>query len=35
MSDRSNGAPSDVDLAGFDWRIIRVMQSSGRPRQDG
>ena len=30
----SNGAASDVDLARFDFRIIRAMQSSGRPRQD-
>ena len=31
----SNSAASDVDLARFDLRIIRAMQSSGRPRHDG
>ena len=35
MPHRSNSAASDVDLAWFDVRIIRAMQSSGRPRQDG
>ena len=34
MSDRSNSAASDVDLARFDSRIIWAMQSSGRPRRD-
>ena len=32
---RSNSAASDGDLARFDLRIIRAMQSSARPRQDG
>ena len=32
---RSNSAASDGDLAWFDLRIIRAMQSSARPRQDG
>jgi hypothetical protein len=31
----SNTAASDVDLLRFDLRIIRAMQSSGRPRHDG
>ena len=31
----SNSAGSDGDLAWFDVRIIRAMQSSARPRQDG
>ena len=35
MLHRSNSAASDVDLALFDLRIIRAMQSSARPRQDG
>jgi hypothetical protein len=35
LSDRSNGAASDVDLTRFDARIIRATQSSGRPRHDG
>ena len=35
MPDRSNSAASDVDLARFDLRIIRAMQSSGHPRPDG
>ena len=35
MPHRSNSAASDVDLARFDVRIIRAMQSSGRPRHDG
>jgi len=30
-----DSAASDVDLARFDLRIIRAMQSSGRPRHDG
>ena len=32
---RSNSAASDGDLPWFDLRIIRAMQSSARPRQDG
>jgi hypothetical protein len=32
---RCNSAASDVDLARFDLRIIRAMQSSVRPRHDG
>ena len=32
---RSNSAASDVDLAQFDLRIIRAMQSSALPRRDG
>ena len=32
---RSNSAGSDVDLARPEMRIIRTMQSSGRPRHDG
>ena len=32
---RSSSAASDVDLARFDLRIIRAMQSSGRPRPHG
>ena len=35
MSYRSNSGASEVDLARFDLRIIRAMQSSGRPRHDG
>jgi hypothetical protein len=35
MPYRSNRAASDVDLARFDLRIIRAMQSSGHPRHDG
>jgi hypothetical protein len=31
----SNSAASDVDVAPFDLRFIRAMQSSGRPRHDG
>jgi hypothetical protein len=31
----SNSAASDVDLARFDLRIIRAMQSSASPRHDG
>jgi hypothetical protein len=31
----SNSAPSDVELARFDLRFIRAMQSSGRLRRDG
>ena len=31
----SDSAASDVDPARFDLRIIRAMQSSGRPRHDG
>jgi hypothetical protein len=35
MLDRSNrAAPDVVDLARFDLRIIRAMQSSARPRPD-
>ena len=32
---RSNSAASDGDLAWFDVRIIRAMQSSARPGHDG
>jgi len=35
MPFRSNSAAYDVDLALFYLRVIRVMQSSVRPRQDG
>jgi len=35
MANRSNRAASDVDLARFDLRLIRAMQSSGHPRHDG
>jgi hypothetical protein len=35
MPYRSNSAASDVDLARFDLRIIRAMQSSAGPRHDG
>ena len=35
MSDRCSCAASDVDLARFDLRIIRALQSPGRPRHDG
>jgi hypothetical protein len=31
----SNSAASDVDLARFDLRIIRAMQSSAPSRQNG
>jgi hypothetical protein len=31
----SSSAASDVDIAPFDPRIIRAMQSSARPRPDG
>jgi hypothetical protein len=31
----SNSAASDGNLAWFGLRIIRAMQSSARPRQDG
>ena len=34
MLDRSNRAASDIDLARFDLRIVRTMQSSGRPGHD-
>jgi hypothetical protein len=35
MPYRSNSAASDVNLALFDLRIIRAMQSSARSRPDG
>jgi hypothetical protein len=35
MPYRSDSAASDVDLARFDLRIIRAMQSSGHPGFDG
>jgi hypothetical protein len=35
MPYRRNSAASDVDLARFDLRIIRAMQSSARSRHDG
>jgi len=31
----SNSAASDLDLARFDLRTIRAMQSSARPQHDG
>jgi hypothetical protein len=31
----SNSAAIDVDLARIDLRIVRAIQSSGRPRSDG
>jgi hypothetical protein len=31
---KSNSTASDGDLTWFDLRIIRAMQSSGRPRRD-
>jgi hypothetical protein len=31
---RSNGAASDVDLARFELRIVRAMQSSACTRHD-
>jgi hypothetical protein len=35
MPYRSSSAASGVNLAQFDLRVIRAMQSSGRPRHDG
>ncbi len=35
MSYRSNSAASEFDLARFDLRIARAMQSSARRRPDG
>ena len=35
MPYRSSSAASDVNLARFDLRIIRAMQSSARLRPDG
>ena len=32
---RSNSAASDIDLAQFDLRIIRAVQSSARARRVG
>jgi hypothetical protein len=34
MSDRSNSAAPDVDLAPFDLWIIGAIHSSARPRPD-
>jgi hypothetical protein len=35
MPYESSSAASEVTLAWFGLRIIRAMQSSGRPRHDG
>jgi hypothetical protein len=35
MRYRSNSAASELSLARFDLRIIRAMQSPGRPRHGG